>query len=155
MRAKAPHRACEQHDVLGGRVERVIVGVLLGLTGLAAMWWACSWWWRAARVEVVSATPAPVGTAVLAPSPHPRTLPGLLPQRIAAVGEDAGAEAAVGREQAPPSNPAYGSDQGHGSEAWSRAGSREPRDFEPRYTLDGGGMAEPAAVAADETSAFH
>ncbi|HTV26140.1 MAG TPA: hypothetical protein VMG12_45905, partial [Polyangiaceae bacterium] len=68
MRPAATHSTNENDDALTGRIERDIIGVLLGLMGVAALWWAGTWW-RAAHAESAPAPRPPTLETALPPAP--------------------------------------------------------------------------------------
>jgi hypothetical protein len=148
----------DKQDALGCRIERDIIGVLLGLVVLAALWWAGTWWWRAGHAEAAPAPRPPTLETANPPAPplfdRRRALTQML-QGIGAPGADAGAMDARAHTERRAARMSYGPERGHGSESWSRSGAPERQDFEPRYSLDAGTFAEPAPVAVEAPSAFH
>lgn len=159
MRPATTHSPARRQDSLGGRVERDVIGALLGLMGVAALWWAGSWWWRAAHPEVVPAPRPPALEAALPPAPprfDRRRAIALMAASLGPPSADAGAEPATAPTAlAAPSLLAHGVEEGHGSENWSHSVAPERLDFEPRYALDAGAFDEPAHVAVEAPHAFH
>jgi len=163
MRPAATHAPGQRQDSLGGRAERRIIGVLLGLMGFAALWWAGTWWWRAAHAEAATAPRPPRLETALPPAPprfdRRRALTLMvagLPTPGADPAADAGVEPAAATRALPtPSPGSYGIEQGHGSEGWGHSDAPERQDFEPRYSLDAGTLAEPPPVAAEAPRVFH
>lgn len=165
MRPVATQSSGKGQDTHGGRVERDLIGALLGLMAAAALWWAGSWWWRSAHAAVAAPPrPAVVQTALLPKPPRSdrrRTLALTAASQRTKGAEpaadpmgDAGGEQAVAG--ATPGPTSFGFEQGHGSEGWSRSDAPERQDFEPRYALDAGAFAEPPPpVAAEAPRAFH
>jgi hypothetical protein len=140
----------------GCRVEREISRALLGLVGVTALWWAGSWWWRAAHAEVAPAPRPPVDTAIPPAPPHVDRRRALTLGGIRTTGADAGALQALTPAERPlPQRVSYGMEQGHGSESWSSSDAPGREDFEPRYSLDGGTFATPPPVTAEAPGAFH
>lgn len=159
MRHAASHSPGKGRDAMGGRVERAIIAMLLGLTGLAALWWAGGWWWRAGHADVAPPPRAPAAETALTPAPSRFDRRRALTLMVAGLHTpdgDAGVEeAATPHARALPSPVSFGSEQGHGSESWSRSDAAEGRDFEPRYSLDAGPLTAPAPVAVEAPRAFH
>jgi len=158
MRPAANPSPGKSQDTLGGRAERDIIGVLLGLVGLAAFWWAGTWWWRAGHAEAAPAPRPPTLETANPPAPplfdRRRALAQVL-RGVGVRGADAGAVDAAAHPERKAARVSYGGEQGHGSESWSRSNALERQDFEPRYSLDAGTFTEPAPVAAEAPSAFH
>jgi hypothetical protein len=159
MRHAASRSPGKGRDAMGGRVERDIIGVLLGLTGLAALWWAGGWWWRAGHAEAAPPPRPPATETALPPAPSRfdrRRALTLMVAGLHTTDADAGAsEAAAPHARTTPSPVSFGSEQGHGSDSWSRSDATDGRDFEPRYSLDAGTFTAPPPVVVEAPRTFH